>query len=196
MDSIIRAFWWGHDCGENKLHLINWDRVSQPKKFGGLGIKKFKHMNQAMLHKQYWRISQNPQLLLAKTFKARYFLAGTIQDCKSKPHYSWVWRSIIQQENHLLKKGRWRVGNGYSIPLNHRSWFSHRNFQVPQSQLPTGTMGDLINHNNKIWKVDLVRKLYPFPQATELLQIPIFKTDSVQDNLLWKFSREGDYQVK
>ena len=73
MDSIIRAFWWGHEHGEKKLHLINWDKICQPKKMDGLGIKKFKHMNQAMLNKQYWRICQNPQSLLAKTVKARYF---------------------------------------------------------------------------------------------------------------------------
>ena len=57
-------------------------------------------------------------------------------------------------------------------------------------------MGDLIDHHNRIWKVDLVRKLYPFPQANEILQIAISKTDSVQDKLLWKYSREGNYQVK
>ncbi|KAK7859096.1 putative ribonuclease h protein, partial [Quercus suber] len=38
MDFIIRAFWWGHDYGERKLHLINWDRISQPKRMGGLRI--------------------------------------------------------------------------------------------------------------------------------------------------------------
>ena len=57
-------------------------------------------------------------------------------------------------------------------------------------------MGDLIDHHNRIWKVDLVRKLYPFPQANEILQIAISKTDSVQDKLLWKYSRGGNYQVK
>ena len=52
MDSNNHAFWWGYEHGENKLHLLNWDKISQTKKLGGLGIKKFKYMNQAMLNKQ------------------------------------------------------------------------------------------------------------------------------------------------
>ena len=39
-------------------------------------------------------------------------------------------------------------------------------------------------------------KVVPIPQATEILRITISKIDFVQDNLLWKFSREGDYPVK
>ena len=194
--SIICAFWWSHDHSENKLHLINWDKISQPKKLGGLGIKKFKCMNQAMLNKKYWRICQNPQSLLAKAFKARYFPTCSIQDCKSKPHHSWVWRNIIQQENHFLREGKWRVGNGYNIPLNHRNLISHPNLNLSQPHLPTRIIGDLIDHNIRSWKVDLVRSLCLFPQASAILQIPIFKTNSMQDKLLWRFSRNGDYQVK
>ena len=96
MDSIIRAFWWGHEHGENKLHLLNWDKISQPKVKGGLGIKKFKYMNQAMLNKQYRRICHNPQSLLAKTFKAKYFPTCSIHNYRSKPHHSWFWRNIIK----------------------------------------------------------------------------------------------------
>jgi len=48
MDTIIRAFWWGHGQGEKKLHLLNWESIYQPKRKGGLGPKKFGPMNQAM----------------------------------------------------------------------------------------------------------------------------------------------------
>ena len=37
LDSLTRAFWWGHEPYLKKLHLINWDTVCQPKKEGGLG---------------------------------------------------------------------------------------------------------------------------------------------------------------
>ena len=31
MDSIVRAFWWGHEPRERKLHLLNWDKICYPK---------------------------------------------------------------------------------------------------------------------------------------------------------------------
>ena len=27
LDAITRAFWWGHNLGERKFHLINWDTL-------------------------------------------------------------------------------------------------------------------------------------------------------------------------
>ena len=71
MDSIVNAFWWGHDLEVRKLHLMNWNKICQPKSWGGLGLKKFNLLNQAMLAKQYWRISQHPNSLIARTFKAK-----------------------------------------------------------------------------------------------------------------------------
>ena len=88
MDFIIRAFWWGHEPGERKLHLLNLDKICRPMTLGGgwlLGLKKFSLIDQAMLVKQFWRISHNPNFLLARTFKAKYFPRGSIQDCTPKP---------------------------------------------------------------------------------------------------------------
>ena len=56
-------------------------------------------------------------------------------------------------------------------------------------------MGDLIDHDNRTWKADLVRSFYPFHQASLILQILISKTNFVQDTLYWKFSNNGEYQV-
>ena len=52
LDAIIRVFWWGHDPGVRKLHLVKWDTICQPKSMGGLGYKKFSLINQAMISKQ------------------------------------------------------------------------------------------------------------------------------------------------
>ena len=113
----------------------------------------------------------------------------------AKPHHLWVWRNIIKAEHPFMKEGKWRVGNGYNIPLYHKDWFPYPNLSVHQPHLPTGTVGDLIDHGTRTWKVDLVRRLYPFHQASTILQIPISKTNSMQDKLCWKFSNNGEYQV-
>ena len=57
---------------------MNWERVYQPKRFGGLGFKSFKTMNQAMLNKQFWKINHQPHSLLARTYKAKYFPRGSL----------------------------------------------------------------------------------------------------------------------
>ena len=114
MDAISRAFWWGHDLGEKKMHLVSWDKVCKPKREGGLGLRKFGLMNKSMLAKQLWRISQ-----ISKTFKAKYFPNTSIHECSSKPHHSWFWRAIINQKKSILSERRWIIGSGTNIPLNH-----------------------------------------------------------------------------
>ena len=101
LDAIIRAFWWAYDLGTRKLHFINWNEVCTPKSEGGLGLKRFELMNQAMLAKQFWRIAHNPQSLLARTLKVKYFPKGFTHDCSPKPHNSWIWRNIIKSETRV-----------------------------------------------------------------------------------------------
>lgn len=193
LDAITRAFWWDHDQGFRKLHLVNWDKICMSKDEGGLGQKKFSLINQTMLAKQFWRIHHNPHSLLAKTFKAKYFPRCTIHECTPKPHQSWFWRNIIKHDNIKLKEGKWWVGKGLDIPLNHPGWYLAQNLH--NSLLPTSTVADLIDHNSCSWKPDLVRALYPYPWWSDILSIPISKTGSVPDKLVWKFSSNGDFKV-
>ena len=73
IDRIIRDFWWGNTTEVRKLHTIARDTIYQPKQIGGVSIRKTEQFNQALLAKQYWRITQNPQSLLATTLKGKYF---------------------------------------------------------------------------------------------------------------------------
>ena len=151
-------------------------------------------MNQAMLAKQFWRIHQNTQSLLARTFKAKYFPRSSIHECQPKPHQSWFWRNIVKLDNRKLKEGKWWVGNGTNIPLDHPAWFQTPNLH--NSNLIIGIVADLIDHANHSWKPGLVRSLYPPSISSEILCIPISKPGSVTNSLMWKFSNSGDFNVK
>lgn len=156
MDTVSRVFWWGHDLNERKLHLVSWDKICRPRKEGGLGLKKFGLMNQAMLAKQFWRTGQNPQSLISKTFKMRYFPNSSIHGCVPKPHHSCFWRSIVTQKNNLLKERRWIVRTGTNIPLSYSAWFPCQPQTLRQQNLINGSMADLIDSTTHTWKLGLV----------------------------------------
>lgn len=149
-----------------------------------------------MLNKQFWKINHYPQSLLARTYKAKYFPRGSLQDCCLKPHYSWVQRNIIKQNHPALREGRWWFGNGYNIALQHKDWFHCPSLNLQDHRLPAGTVGDIIDHNSASWNNDLVRTLYPPPVARQILHIPISRTKSVLNELVWRQSFDGEYRVK
>lgn len=185
LDSLSRAFWWGHEPGfrVRKLHLLHWDEVCKPKSMGGLGLKKFSLMNQAMVAKQFWRISHNPQSLMVRAFKAKYFPRCSIHECSPKPHHSRIWRGIINKKNPKLKEGRWWIGKGFDIPLTHPAWYPCPSQNLSNPNLQTKTVADLINHKNGTWKYDLVRKIYPYPISEDIMSNAISRTGSVSDKL-------------
>ena len=78
IDKIMRDFWWGDNIEKKKIHTIAWEKIFQTRSNGtrsngGLGIRKTETFNKALVAKKFWRIGQNPQLLLAKTLKSKYF---------------------------------------------------------------------------------------------------------------------------
>ena len=198
LNAITRAFWWGHDLGDRKLHLVNWDKICQPKCKEGLGLKKFSLVNQAMNAKQFWRIQHNPNSLIARTFQTKYYSSISLREYKPKPNHSWIWKNIVVSQNPALQQGRWMIGSGHQIPLAHPNWYQVPDFIFRENNLSNGSIADLIDQENKSWKVDLMRKIYHPQVAKEilLLLLPISKLPNMADKLIWKHSNSGDYKVK
>lgn len=47
---VMNGFWWGKRDGGNKgMHWKVWQRLSIPKKWGGLGFRKLREFNIALL---------------------------------------------------------------------------------------------------------------------------------------------------
>lgn len=105
VEQIIRKFWWGSDKLRG-ISWISWSRLCNPRVVGGMGFHDLCSFNMALLTKQAWRITTNPDLLLSQVLKARYF-----------PHSSFfvliLWTGLLghgevpSNRDHFWRKGLW-----------------------------------------------------------------------------------------
>jgi hypothetical protein len=93
--AIISHYFWGQRRQESKLHICSWRRLCLPKEKGGLGFRDFQCFNKALLAKQGWRLLTNPNSLLARVMKAKYFPILEFMQAALGPQPSYIWRSIL-----------------------------------------------------------------------------------------------------
>lgn len=136
INSILARFWWS--SGEKKgIHWFSWQRMSRPKREGGLGFRDLESFNQALLGKQVWRIMQNPECLMARILRARYFPEGNILNANLPKKSSYAWKSILYGRD-LVKKGmRFVIGNGELIDMWSDPWFSEHPPRAPRALTST-----------------------------------------------------------
>lgn len=73
IEQTRRRFLWGQTSqATNKMHLLNWKAVCQPKSVGGLGLVPLKVKNKALLAKWWWRAYLERNSLWNKVFSQRY----------------------------------------------------------------------------------------------------------------------------
>lgn len=86
-----------NERGVRKLHMVGWDTVSRPKSEGGLVVKIFKLMNQALIAKQFWRLMHKPQSLLAQALASKYCPREPLYSHKPNKNHSWIWRNLLNR---------------------------------------------------------------------------------------------------
>lgn len=90
------------------------DRMSSPKADGGMGFRHLHDFNIALLGKQGWRLLTNPESLVAKVYKARYYPQGNFLSATLGGSPSFVWRSVLEAQSVIKKGVACRVGSGSS----------------------------------------------------------------------------------
>ena len=73
MDALTRRFWWNPNKREGRfLAWKDWDNLCCPRSEGGLGFKKSKTMNSALLAKLAWMIATKRDSLCMRILRAKY----------------------------------------------------------------------------------------------------------------------------
>lgn len=98
------------------------ERLCIPKKWGGMGFRRLKEFNLAMLTKQALRFIHKPNSLVARVLKAKYYPDTCFLEAKRKGNLSFVWRNLMETQEIIRKHNRWRVGDGDTILIWRDRW--------------------------------------------------------------------------
>lgn len=149
LDSMMGNFWWGQKEKERKLAWVSWEKLCKPKAEGGMGFRDLKAFNLALLAKQGWRILQQPNSLVHRVYKAKYFPKEMFLDAQVGRRPSYVWRSILAARDIIKKGSRWCIGNGQRIHIWKDSWIpsqsSSKAFSPWKPQYKEVMVADLID---------------------------------------------------
>ncbi|XP_027076996.2 uncharacterized protein [Coffea arabica] len=196
INSIMANYWWGEANGRNKMHWSSWSNIALDRKFGGLGFKDLEAFNIALLGKQVWRLLTQPNLLVSKVLKARYFPKESIFNCKVPANASWTWKGLMGTRKFMEGGIRRRIGNGKSTNIWGDCWIPDAHLDKVSSTKPQGSalqkVHDLI-HQRK-WNRPLIFATFSNQDAGKILNIPISLGDR-EDCHYWIHRTNGIYTV-
>jgi hypothetical protein len=141
---------------------MSWKKMGKGKEEGGLGFRDLELFNLALLAKQGWRLIQNPESLVARIMKAKYYPNTNFLDAEIGRNPSYAWRSIWNSKK-LLKEGLiWRVGNGTNIKIWEDPWLPIPRAHPARSPVSIlnsqATVSELLDMDTNWWNTALVQR--------------------------------------
>jgi hypothetical protein len=71
---MINSFWWGSNkTFERDINWLRWEKLTMRKEHGGTGFRHMYDINLVMLWNQGWKLLSNPDTILFRVFKAKYY---------------------------------------------------------------------------------------------------------------------------
>ncbi|CAN1162748.1 Uncharacterized mitochondrial protein AtMg00310 [Linum perenne] len=197
LNGLMAKFWWGQVGTSKKQHWISWSRLSLPKHLGGLDFKNFILFNQALLAKQCWRILHEPELLISRVLRAKYFEGQTILQAREGSRPSPGFQGLLHGL-HLLKQGlRWQVGSGYLLHPLQVNWVPGTHPQPAIQRVegsytgPPSVVGFISSGR---WNLPLLQLHFSESLVKSILGLPLPLTP-YPDTIVWHYSWTGHYST-
>lgn len=142
---------------------------------------------------------QNPNSLVTKVFKAKYFKSCSFLEAKVGSNPSFVWKSIMESQEVLKDNCNWRVGDGTSINVWTDPWLADAQFPFVQTEMPSylrdAKVSSLMKVQDTGWDEEVIEDIFMPEDRDKILSIPIPNT-AHKDKLIWMGEEKGVYSVK
>ncbi|KAL8099954.1 hypothetical protein AgCh_032277 [Apium graveolens] len=161
---------------------------------GGLGFRDLYGFNIALLGKHCWNFINNPQSLVSRVYKERYFSNTTMLGAKKGQNPSFIWQGIMTAKTELQKGFRWIMGDGESINATKDPWLRLKaDFCVENSHIYSGRdelVTAYIKQDTREWNIPLITEKFVSEDVQAILSVPIPQRRT-RDRLVWSHSTTG-----
>ncbi|XP_071903090.1 uncharacterized protein [Coffea arabica] len=190
-------YWWGETERKKMMHWIGWKKMTKSKSKGGMGFKDLQGFNRALLGKQVWKLLTQPNLLVSRVLKKKYYPRQSLFTSKVPQNASWIWQSLAEVRKDVQKGIRRKIGNGKATSIWEDCWIPDSKSGKPTTQRPPGCqlkhVSDLIINNR--WNAVLIFRIFSQQDAERILRIPISFIGK-EDGHYWIHSQTGHYTTQ
>lgn len=201
IDKINRNFVWGDMEDKKRMHLVGWHKICKPKDNGGLGIRRAKDQNLALLTKLGWKVATNEDALWVKLLRFKYLGSHSLFSWPSRIPASHTWRAIVKTGPILRKGMKWSVGKGDKIHVWKDWWCGKGPLEHYYPGLHTSDnthVSDLIDTNGT-WNLSSISNIIDNATANDIMSIHIPQFANTDDQLQWsisgKFTTAAAYDI-
>lgn len=124
INSMCGAFLWTGGIEGNHSARVSWDKVTNTKEQGGLGIRDLATWNKACILKLVWLLFFRENSVWVSWFK-EVILRGSISNywtVKQNSKFSWLANKLIKARDMIFPLIKCRVGNGLTIRFWNDNW--------------------------------------------------------------------------
>ncbi|KAJ4808529.1 RNA-directed DNA polymerase (reverse transcriptase)-related family protein [Rhynchospora pubera] len=196
IDKARKRFIWGTNLqGNQRVHLVAWEKLCLPKSVGGLGIKNIKLQNQAFLLRWWWFLYNNHKSLWYKiAFNIYSPIRGGASPLTWNKIGSFFWKDL-RFLSYLFQFSTLSLTNS---GLNTSFWYDNWD-GTPIIPLLKGARKPLRQRLNCRQGLASLDPLLPRPwdQSTTLLlqDRQTFLQSDEKDVLIWRWTSNGSFKV-
>ncbi|XP_019162021.1 PREDICTED: uncharacterized protein LOC109158590 [Ipomoea nil] len=199
LEGMIRRFIWGGDENTRKISLVRWDKVTQRKSTGGLGLRNLREVNSAFMAKLGWRMKTEPHSLWSQVLHNKY---GALEDTRGAAQgrrASNAWRGMCAA-SHILDKGITRIiRNGHNTRFWMDRWVNDQRLYdhlLKPLSLPElyANVADLWEPGVG-WRWNMIESVLPAEWKARISAHIVLEDDEEDDTWGWSKELNGRFSV-
>ena len=178
----------------------SWDHLCNPKSCGGLGFRKAKKYNEALIAKLTWMMASKRNSPCMEALRSKYKVSENWFREAPRKFASHTWKAVERMKQLVSKEACFLVGDGTLIDAWKDPWVPWPSNFLPKPKAPlTDTepmkVSCLIDPSLKCWIDTKLYELFDEETIGAIKKISI-PTTLISDKLVWILNSKGTFSVK